>query len=76
MTMKKIINKLSSSKSVVYLLYLIARVYLLTLTIKIENEGKWLDQINKGESILFCLFHQQLFLLSDVLENIDAMNLA
>lgn len=53
--------KILSSKVVIYLLYLIVRGYLLTLSIKIENEEKWLGQIKKGRPILFCLFHQQFF---------------
>ncbi|MBU1340373.1 MAG: lysophospholipid acyltransferase family protein [Proteobacteria bacterium] len=61
--MKQFIKKITASKALVYLLYLFARGYLLTVTIKIKNEKTWQDQIKKGDPILICMFHQQFFFI-------------
>ncbi len=59
--MKKFLKTITSSKTVIYLLYLFVRVYLLTIRVKIENDQKWVNEIKKGTPVLLCLFHQQFF---------------
>lgn len=59
--MKKILHKITSSKATIYILYLIVRIYSLTVSIKIENERTWLKRQKNGEPVLLCLSHQQFF---------------
>ena len=59
--MKKIIRKITSSKVMIYVLYLFVRAYLLLVFVKIENQEKWQNKIKKGKPILICMFHQQFF---------------
>lgn len=59
--MKKLIHKITASKSVIYIFYLFVRLYSLTVRIKIENEATWLNKQKNGEPVLLCLSHQQFF---------------
>ena len=59
--MKKLIQQWAASPWVIYLLYLMVRIYLLTVSVKIENEKAWTRCIQQGGGVVICMFHQQFF---------------
>jgi len=61
--MKKIIQKLCTSRLFIYFLYVFVRIYLLTISVKIENEEEWTGLVKNGKPVVICLFHQQFFFI-------------
>ncbi|MCG8567598.1 MAG: lysophospholipid acyltransferase family protein [Desulfobacterales bacterium] len=59
--MKKLIKKLTRSKAFSYLVYLVARIYLLFVAGTVKNDGKWLELMGQKKPVLICMFHQQFF---------------
>ncbi|MDD5171352.1 MAG: lysophospholipid acyltransferase family protein [Syntrophales bacterium] len=49
------------SRHINFLLCQIIRLYSLTLRLKVENEGPWLDHLRQGGKVLLCVWHQQFF---------------
>lgn len=59
--MKKLIHKITTSKTAIFIFYLFIRLYSLTVRMKIENEDEWLNRQQNGMPVLICLTHQQFF---------------
>jgi len=58
--LKKIRNVLTS-QLLSALLYRLIRAYSWTFSIKVENEGDWLEHLENGGTVLICIWHQQFF---------------
>lgn len=58
---KKKIDSLLSRRGVLFFAFIGVRLYTLLLRIKIENEKTWINYLEKGGSVLLCVFHQQFF---------------
>jgi hypothetical protein len=59
--MFKKLRKIATTKFAGFIFYWVIRLYSATFRLKIENEEKWLDYLDKGGKVLICLWHQQLF---------------
>ncbi len=56
------VNRLFSAKMTQWILYKFIRFYSMTFRLEVQNEEAWLDgYLNKNESILLCVYHQQFF---------------
>ena len=57
--MKKWIHRITTSKAVVICVYLLLRLYLLSVSVTIINEKDWRTKAENGGRVLLCMFHQQ-----------------
>ncbi len=58
---RKKLDNLLSKRGFLFSAFIGVRLYTLLLRIKIENEKTWINYLEKGGSVLLCVFHQQFF---------------
>lgn len=61
--MKKMVKRLLNSRALAFSVYLAARVWLLFVSCKTENDQKWTALAKRGTPVLICLLHQQFFFI-------------
>ena len=59
--MKPLLKKVVGTQAFHAVLYRFIRVYSSTFRLRIENEQKWLEHLEKGGRVVLCTWHQQFF---------------
>lgn len=61
--MNRLLKQFLSSSFFTYTITMIVRTYLMTVRCKTENDDIWQKEIENGNGILVCMFHQQFFFI-------------